>query len=81
MISSTDTGTIFYRLTEQFKNVLCMEFTITNRLAFHLFGSLSFRKPRKVMSRFPIHKYIPSLKSLRDENMMRCRITGVSGAL
>ena len=81
MISSTDTGTIFYRLTEQFKNILCMEFTITNRQAFHFFGSLSFRKPSKVMSRFPIHKYIPSRKSLWDANVMRCRITMVNGTL
>lgn len=81
MISSTDTGTIFHRLTEQFKNVLCMEFTITNRLAFHLFGSLSFRKPSKVMSRFPIHTYVPSHKTLWDENVMRYRITRVNGTL
>ena len=46
LVFSTD-NTFFYRLTEQFENVLCVELTITNRLAFFRLLSCPSGSPAK----------------------------------
>lgn len=82
MISSTDTGTIFHRLTEQFKECSLHGIHNNKQASFSSFGSLSFRKPSKVMSRFPITTSSLLTETLwKDENVMRYRITRVNGTL